>query len=491
MGGTNILDHVQKPTTAEKRSPVLHRRHTVSGQKRHILAHRIADMAHSARLDSRSTRGRAATFLPRIWCNFGCQWVFKHVLMKHKNEETERLNPPENGRDYGQKNEETKNKKANDGFFGSSVSRLFGRSSTIGLDISDASIEAVQFLGTPRKHTLQAVSRKKLAADIVRDGEVLKREELIAALEELLEHPRQGVFSTREVIFALPESRTFAHIFTVPKGLSSRLISKTLAEKAAKTIPFSPDSLSFDFVRAGEKEKVQEILYVAAERRIIEGFKEALVGASLKPIACDMESLALSRSCISRYNEKGATTIVDSGSRTTIVSIFDQGVLRFSENIPVAGSSFTEVIRAKHSVDTQEAEEIKQRYGIGESKEGRDNFSSIEPLLVQIGERIQEAHRYYKEQSGRPVIDVVLAGGSSLLTGLDTWLEAYLKLPVRKGAVEAPIVFATAIGLAKRGLESRQNKKHAIMRLIDLLPKQEKHSLVQRVAAVFGDKKTS
>jgi len=343
---------------------------------------------------------------------------------------------------------------------------IFRTSHALGLDISDASLVALELSGAATKPKLQAVNRKKIPPGVVRDGEILKKDELVSALSDLFKKPRKGSFTTHDVVFSLPESKALSYIFHMPKNLSGERLSEGVLQEAEKTIPFSFKEVYADSLVVGQGEQSQDVLYVAAEKRIVDVFRETLAAAGLKPIACETESIALSRSLISEYHKDGATMIVDIGSRTTIVSVFDNGSLRWSENVPVAGAALTKAVGKTLSLTHTQAEDMKLRFGVGRTEEGKRIREAIEPLLGGIAERIQEAWRHYEGHSDRPVKDIVLAGGSSLLPGLEGWFRKRLKRTVRMGAAGTPVLFAAALGLAKRGLEPEKQNTY-----INLLPK--------------------
>jgi len=343
---------------------------------------------------------------------------------------------------------------------------IFRTSHAFGLDISDASLVALELAGAAKKPKLQAVNRKKIPPGMVRDGEILKKDELASVLSDLFKKPQKGSFTTHDVVFSLPESKALSYIFHMPKNLSGERLSEGVRQEAEKTIPFSFKEIYVDSLVVGQGEKSQDVLYVAAEKRIVDAFRETLAEAGLKPVACEMESIALSRSLILKYHKDGATMIVDIGSRTTIVSVFDNGSLRWSESVPVAGAVFTKTIGKTLSLTHKQAEEMKLRFGVGRAEEGKKIREAIAPLLESIAERIQEAWRHYEGHFDRPVKDIVFAGGSSLLPGLEGWFRKRLQRTVRTGAAETPVLFAVALGLAKRGLESEKQNTY-----INLLPK--------------------
>jgi cell division ATPase FtsA len=203
------------------------------------------------------------------------------------------------------------------------------------------------------------------------------------------------------------------------------------------------------------------VLYAGTLRETADDYVEAVSLAGIEPIVLDIESAALGRALLS-LPLKTSSLIVDIGSRTTILGIFDtQALLRLSVIIPIAGIRFTEAIAKKLKIKTNEAEEIKK-------KDDPQVLPILQANLQKIVKEIKGAIVYYEKQTGEKIEEIILSGGSAQMPGLSSYFNKELGSPVSVGkpvialadkvesARKAPsIVFATVIGLALRGLNQK------------------------------------
>ena len=190
-----------------------------------------------------------------------------------------------------------------------------------------------------------------------------------------------------------------------------------------------------------------------------------------------MESIASSLSVLTEDEKELGTCLVDIGGGTTDIAIFDKGSIIHSSVIPVAGDHVTNDIAVSLRTPTQNAEEIKLKYGCamcsmvpdnqtlevqGPSKESavvklkiRNLAEIIQPRYEEIFSLVQRElvnHRY----EDKIVSGVVLTGGSCKLEGCRELAENIFNVPVRVGL---PVVsghfsnlchdpiYSTAIGL--------------------------------------------
>jgi type IV pilus assembly protein PilM len=302
----------------------------------------------------------------------------------------------------------------------------------------------------------------------------------------------------------------FLHYFEVPEDLTEQALSKKVLEEASKVIPVAVGGLQWDFIvvennslvpsqghTESEKEPVHKtVLFIGTPKEIVDDYKEVCYLAGLTLVALDIESMSLGRAFLSlpetkswldelenEAGSKGSTMIVDSGARTTTISIFDRNqILMMSVNIPIAGERFTEAVQEKLGVSGKEAEELKRTIGFDGSKgEGRV-FAVLQAEFQKILEELRTIIQYYEHKKGERIERVILAGGSSLLPKIDEYIatniekEVILGDPLAKvrdgnifGEKISPILFADVIGLALRGTAKNPEKEG-----INLLPQGER-----------------
>ncbi len=154
-----------------------------------------------------------------------------------------------------------------------------------GLDISDYSVTIV-FLNKKRK--VEVCLREKLPFGVVVNGKVKDKQALSEALAKLKEKAGADL-PTDNVIFSLPESKVFAHVFSVPTSLSND--PKVILKLAQEHIPLDLNESIFDYKIIKDKalsKNERKIYFVAVEEKLIFDYLEVLTLVKFNPIAIDM-----------------------------------------------------------------------------------------------------------------------------------------------------------------------------------------------------------
>ncbi|NMM27045.1 MAG: cell division protein FtsA [Glaciimonas sp.] len=145
--------------------------------------------------------------------------------------------------------------------------------------------------------------------------------------------------------------------------------------------------------------------------------------------------------------------LIDIGAGTTDVAIFSEGAIRHTSVIPIAGDQITSDIAMALRTPTQDAEEIKLRYGVakqvladpGETLEvpglGDRNprILSRQALAAVIEPRVEElfalVHQVVRESGFEEVLSsgIVITGGSALMPGMLELAEDIFLKPARMG----------------------------------------------------------
>lgn len=198
-----------------------------------------------------------------------------------------------------------------------------------------------------------------------------------------------------------------------------------------------------------------------------------------------LQPLASSYAVLTEDEKDLGVCLVDIGGGTTDIAIFTQGAIRHTAVLPIAGDQVTNDIAMALRTPTQDAEDLKLRYGValqqmadpdemfevpGIGERGPRKLSRlaladvIEPRVSELFELVQAELRRsgYEEllTSG-----VVLTGGSSVMRGMVELAEEIFHLPVRVGVpayvgnlsdvLRSPR-YATAMGLLMEGIAQRK-----------------------------------
>lgn len=350
----------------------------------------------------------------------------------------------------------------------------------MGIDISDHSIEVLQL---NKKREIMAYGRAMLEEGIIRDGKILKKEELVAILKDLLKnsltYANTSINKNNErphVILSLPESKVFIHSFEVPLDIEGDELIKLISKKVSKIIPFNLEELYWDYTITQGKES-QRVLYVGVIKEIADEYIDSMVLAGLEPKVIDIESISLQRALLPLNNEKATTMIldevqvkdymiVDIGARITAISVFDDSnIPRVSVTVPMAGNQFTTHIANKFKINYTEAEKIKRDLGFDYERKDNNAVSVLQESFQEIMEEIKHVITYYENESGHVLKKIILTGGSALIPNVDEYVSVNLEKPVVIGDPLLhikdkkildrnyhPLLFANVIGLALRGV---------------------------------------
>ena len=197
-----------------------------------------------------------------------------------------------------------------------------------------------------------------------------------------------------------------------------------------------------------------------------------------------LEPLASTESVLSKEEKEAGVVMVDIGGGTTDVTIYNEGIIRYTSVIPIGSNMITKDIKAGCSVTQEQAEKLKVRFGSALSEEIVDNRIITIPGLMgrepkEISEknlariiqaRVEEIFEYVMwdiHRSGyenKLVAGIVLTGGGSLLKNLELLAEYQTGLAARIGyptehlsshymdEVSNPM-FSTSMGLVFEGMK--------------------------------------
>lgn len=198
-----------------------------------------------------------------------------------------------------------------------------------------------------------------------------------------------------------------------------------------------------------------------------------------------LEPLASSEAVLTEDERQVGVVLADIGGGTTDVCIFKDGSIWHTAILPVAGYQLTRDISIGLGIPFDIAEEMKKRYGsvmpVHESREtipnpiSQDGHGvSYQDLCDIIRARVEEILRLILLEL--PSADyetlvpagLVLTGGSSNLSGIESLGREVLRLPVRVGVPDRVTgisdalydpAYATGVGLALWGAKNKGQQK--------------------------------
>jgi type IV pilus assembly protein PilM len=316
---------------------------------------------------------------------------------------------------------------------------FFRQKPLFGLDIGNGSLKVMQVSESqhdPRAKNHQqphvigygTVSFDKAAID---NGVVVQPEIIAKATTELFKQHLIGDITTNRVAMTIPAYRTFTRSIQLPQLKPKELQDAVLLE-AEQYIPLPLDELYLDYQQIRQVKDRTEVLAVAVPKNIVDSYVELASILGLEAVLIETTMGASARLFSQDKQSDVPTVIIDFGSLSSDISVYDKGILAAS-TVPGGGQVFTNSIQEKLKVTPEEAQLIKTKYGLGLSKRQDEIKVALEPTLAQIVKEIRRMIRYYDEHYGseRPIKQLVTLGGGANMPGLSEYLTNALRLAVR------------------------------------------------------------
>lgn len=194
-------------------------------------------------------------------------------------------------------------------------------------------------------------------------------------------------------------------------------------------------------------------------------------GLNIKGVV--IEPFALGEVLLTADEKELGVVIVDVGAGKTEYSIFQNGVLKSSNFIPLGGDSITNDLAVGLRISFNEAENLKKQYGLARADYIEKEFTSIKDITEDkpreigmdeiceiIEARVYEifflVNRELIKKGVKPKISsgvVVTGGGVSFLKGSKEVAQEVMGMPIRIGipeyiGVNSP-VYSSGVGIAK------------------------------------------
>ena len=338
------------------------------------------------------------------------------------------------------------------------LSQVFGKEKIVGIDIGSRFIKAVAAEAgrTPGSWHIIKAAVAPTPHDAVRDGIVIDQAGVAAAVRTLLQ---ESEIDANAVVAAISGTSVIVRHIKLPI-MPESVLRRSIRFEAAKHISSSVEDSMIEFeitgTVPGEDDKMN-VMLVAAPNDMVESRLAALTLAGLEPVAIDVEAFALQRILVdlspTRPGEGTTLALLDIGASTTDVNIIANGLFALTRNVPIAGDSFTQSIKAiAPTADWAELERLKTEVDMASLLHG-DNESeaaalarALQPAIDELLREVRRSTNYYQSQladtansilpagttsqNSGPVSKIVITGGSAKMRGLEAYMSARLGVPV-------------------------------------------------------------
>jgi type IV pilus assembly protein PilM len=358
-------------------------------------------------------------------------------------------------------------------------------SSFLGIDIGTTGIRIVQ-LGSGEEKvrlenyaSLESKDYLKVSDDTEKSGNIeMLDTKIIADLKKIME---KAEITARDTAMSVSASSAFSSIINLPDIPDSE-ISKAVNFEARQYIPIPIEEVVFDWSIIGretnknsdngnassaERSKIR-VLLVAIPKEVTNKYANIARSLKLNLIALETEPFSLSRSLVNQ--KKGVFAVIDMGSKTTNITIVENGSVLTSHNIfGTGGNEITKAISRGLNIDFRRAEALKKDVGLKFSNPEKRVSEIILPIISIMVSEIRKVNETYYRHSKKKVEKVIITGGSTNIPGLNKYLSKELNVGVEIGDPWKNVVyneslaeelkkisscFSVAVGLALRGFEN-------------------------------------
>ena len=319
----------------------------------------------------------------------------------------------------------------------------FFSKSIIGIELDSQELRAVELRGTVKKPVVSAWGRVKLPDGIVKESRIANTKLFGASLERLI---KENGFKSKDIILGVNNQDVIVRFASFPKVPEDNIRSM-IRFQAQDYIPVSLEELELDYVVVSDK-KTEEgefinVVLVAARKKMLNDFIEALTNANTSIKEIDSTMLAIGRAALIG-NPNGTFVIACFNHDIGNILIFREGELVIARSVNFSQwPSWSE-------------------YKTGEAQDHVNNV--IADILFS---EIKSSVSYYMMQSGEAIETLYLLGCGAQqnqvaarlreLTGLAVSIPApYTNLENHTGKSKSGSFrssdYTACISLALRGL---------------------------------------
>ncbi len=289
----------------------------------------------------------------------------------------------------------------------------------LGVDIGTTSIKVCLLKTTKEgRFALSGLACRSYDHDLLHDGNIIDRPFVAREMKDLL---RAGSIRTRNAASALSSYSVITKRVTMP-FLEKEALESAVMIEVENIIPFPLNDIYYSYYIMGadeEKERMMNLLIVAAKKEIVEGYINTFELAGLNLCVLDVDIFAITNLIEQIYApESHSILAADIGASVTNIAIVKGVNIEFTREILVGGKHVTHELAKPQKLD----------YGETEEKKLKGNYEAagvLNEFVANISSEISKTVNFYVATKPREVVGkIYLTGGSSLVPGLKEQIES-------------------------------------------------------------------
>lgn len=320
---------------------------------------------------------------------------------------------------------------------------LNNSNSTLGLDIGYQSLKMVEIKRGKKGVSLVGSIEIPLKERILDRDKFRNIADTANLLKDAMKNAKPKEITARNITSALPETFVFSKTVKMPR-MSAKEYRLAIPNEISDFLPIPIDQVYFDYQVLLEHpdEPLNDILVVAAPKRLVDDYVEMARLAGLELVALETKPLAVGRAII-RGKEKNGCMVIHIGTEYSRIAIWDNSNMKLSTTVNTGQSQLLESL----GVTWQEKAEI--------------NDINRSDIAIPLGNIIDEAinsikYHHNRSYKPKPIEKIILCGSGALIEGIDDMIEKEIKIKTEIEKIlladnkELPSQFIAAYGLALR-----------------------------------------
>jgi type IV pilus assembly protein PilM len=271
----------------------------------------------------------------------------------------------------------------------------------VGLDIQPGLVAAVKARVNGSVLAERAAARP-LAADTVREGEVVDADALTESLRELFSDGSLG----KRVRVGIANQRTVMRTLELPPVTDRKELAAAVRFQAQDQVPMPLSNAVLDFYPLGIYDTPagsrQRVVLVAAQRDMVERLLGAVRGAGLTPEGADLSAFALIRSLHDCADDEAGRVLYLNVDGLTNLAIAEGSVCRFTRVVGGGVEAMAGELAARREISMTDARALLASVDLSVPLLPAPSIAA-QPESVPVAER----------DSGEPALDTAAASAPS------------------------------------------------------------------------------
>ena len=299
----------------------------------------------------------------------------------------------------------------------------------LGIDISSTAVKLVELRKRGKGYKVESYAVVPLPEGSSNEDSLTEAEPVAESIKKAVKNSRSKV---KHCAIAVPASMVVKKQLTLPASLPESDLDAQVRLEAEQYIPYPIDEVNLDYEILGpsaNSPEVIDVLLVATRAENVDVRVAAAEMAGLTVELVDVESHILEKvmnELIEETHQNDLVAIVDYGAVMTNISIFEKGNLVFSQEQAFGGKQLTSEIMQRFGLNWHDAGLAKKEGNLPE------NYipEVLEPFKDRMTEQLNRFLQLFYASGQYGYVDkILLAGGCSLIPGVDEQIQTDLGIP--------------------------------------------------------------